>query len=80
MEYFIRQLDNKHYQIAKFEETKEPTEIYTVTENLSNGYFHCDCFGFRRNQTQDHKHVIMAMYNKKHGYNYFDENGTGKQL
>lgn len=80
MDYFIRKLNNKVYQIAKFEETKEPTELYTVTENLSNGYFHCNCMGFRRNQSQDHKHVIMAMYHKEHGYNHFSDSLDGKKL
>jgi len=71
IEYFVRNLTPRTFQIAKFEDTDEPTEIYKVTENLSTNWFHCDCMGFRRNQSQDHKHILMAMWHQEKGFNYF---------
>ena len=80
MEYFIRRLDNKHCEVAKFESGKEPVEVYTLTENLSNGYIHCSCLGFRKNPSQDHKHVIMQLYFVEHGYNHFSDNLVGEKI
>jgi hypothetical protein len=79
-DYFVRNLTPRKYQIAKFEDGKEPTEIYTVTENTSNDYFHCDCQGFRRNQSQEHKHIRMAMLLSELGFNHFDEDVNGEKV
>jgi hypothetical protein len=77
-EYFIRNITPRKFQIAKFTDgSKEPTEIYNVTENLANNYFHCDCMGFRRAPSQEHKHVIMAIALAEEGCNHFDENLKG---
>lgn len=80
MEYFIRQLSNKKWQIAKFDSTKEPTDIYFVEKVLKNEYYSCSCMGFRRNQTQDHKHIGMVMYLEQHEYNHFTEEGIGSKV
>lgn len=79
-EYFVRQLTPRTYQIAKFEDSKEPTEIYKVTETSTNDYFHCDCMGFRRSPSQEHKHVVMAMLNSELKYNYFDGQINGSKV
>lgn len=80
VDYFIRQVTPRKYQIAKFEDTKEPTDLYYVTETKTNGWFHCDCQGFRRNQSQEHKHIVMAIMLSDYGFNHFDEEFNGNKL
>ena len=80
-EYFVRNLTPRKFQIAKFEDgSKEPTDIYTVTEHPSNDWMHCNCMGFRRSQSQEHKHIIMASLLAEEGLNYFDDNMKGETV
>ncbi len=79
-DYFIRHLTPRVTQIAKFEDSKEPEAIYKVTENTANNYYHCDCPGFRRNQAQDHKHILMTIMHDEYGFNYMDEELNGQVI
>lgn len=81
IEYYARNITPRKFQIAKFEDgSKEPAEIYTVTENVSNNWFHCDCMGFKRNQSQEHKHIIMAIALAEEGCNFFTEDLKGSKV
>lgn len=81
-EYFVRNLTPRSWQIAKFEDgSKEPSEIYKVTDYPSQDRMHCDCLGFRRATDEyTHKHIVMVLGNIESGYNYFDENFVGKKV
>lgn len=80
LQYLVRQLDNKHFQIAKFEDSSLPTETYEITKTLSNGWYHCNCMGFRRNQSQDHKHIVMCQAFEDNGTNLFDGEFNGDKF
>ena len=80
MEYFVRSTDNKNFEIAKFDGNDEPEQVYHVKKTLTSGWLACDCWGFRKNPNQNHKHCVMIMYYEQHGYNHFNENCEGEKL
>lgn len=75
--YTVRQLKSvngqpyrsPHYEVAKFGDDAEPTDVYDVVLHLHTGSCWCSCMGFLKQKSpkDNHKHVRLVMLFRKLG-------------
>ena len=58
--YFVKEKAPNEFLIGKFEDSRYPTGVYTVTKKR---YFSCNCPGFyRQHDKTQHKHCLLIKF------------------
>jgi len=59
--YMIRQIAEKEYEIASFDNDREPTAVYQV--KVRGDWYACNCPGFyRQHDKERHKHSKLVRF------------------
>lgn len=57
--YTVRALKGNSYEVARFDSTKAPTDVYTV--RLQPDHYSCSCPGFQFDrEPSEHKHIRIV--------------------